>query len=87
MATIDDAIIARAAAFTGLTALIGSQPNMRLYPVLAPQNVTAPYLTYQQVSGPRVHAMGTDPGVVNPRMQFSVWGRTNTEAKTIALQV
>ena len=62
-------------------------PNMRLYPAVAPQNVAAPYVTYQQISGPRIHAMGADPGVVNPRMQFSVWGRTNTEAKTVALQV
>jgi hypothetical protein len=85
--TIDDAIVARAAAFSGLTGLIGAQPNMKLYPAVAPQNAVAPYVTYQQISGPRIHAMGADPGVVNPRMQFTVWGRTNTEAKNVGLQV
>jgi len=85
--SIDDAIVARAAAFGGLTALIGPQPAMRLYPTMAPQNAVPPYVTYQQISGPRIHAMGVDPGVASPRFQFSVWGLTNTEAKTVALQV
>lgn len=87
MSTIDDAIVARAGAFGGLTALIAAPPDMRLSPANAPQNVDAPYVVYQQISGPRIHAMGADPGVVNPRMQFTVWGRTNTEAKTVGLQI
>lgn len=82
---LDEAIYAKADAHAGLEALIGAPP--RLYPNIAPQNVAAPYVTYQQVSGPRIHAMGSDPGVVNPRVQFSVWGKTNTEARDVAIQV
>jgi uncharacterized protein DUF3168 len=83
--SIDDAIYAKADSHAGLEALIGAPP--RLYPMVAPQNAVTPYVTYQQISGPRVHAMGTDPGVASPRFQFSAWGATNTEAKTVALQL
>lgn len=85
MPSIDDAIYAKADSHGGLEGLIGSPP--RLYPMIAPQNVAAPYVTYQQISGQRIHAMGTDPGVANPRFQFSAWAATNTEAKNIALQL
>jgi len=88
VSTIDDAIIARAAATAALTAVIGAQPNMRLYPPDAvPQNPATPYVAYHLISGPRVHAMGSDPGLAHPRFQFSCWGGTNTEAKNCALQV
>jgi hypothetical protein len=83
--SIDEAIYARADSHAGLEAVIGSPP--RLYPMVAPQNATTPYATYQQISGPRVHAMGADPGVASPRFQFTAWGASNTEAKTVALQL
>lgn len=87
MSTIDDALVARAAAFSGLTALIGSAP-MRLYPVdAATQNALRPYAIYQLISGPREHAMNADPGMVHARFQFSCWGDTSTDAKTLADQV
>jgi hypothetical protein len=82
---LDEAIYAKADAHAGLEGLIGAPP--RLYPMVAPQNGTAPYATYQQISGPRVHAMGTDPGVASPRYQFSAWGTSNSEAKLIAIQL
>lgn len=87
MSTIDDALVARAAAFAGLTALIGSAP-MRLYPIgAASQNSARPYVTYQLISGPRVHAMGSDPGVAHPRFQLSCWDDTSTGARNVADQV
>src|SRR6202165_5895011 len=88
MSTIDDAIITRAAATGALTALIGAQPNMRLYPPdSVPQNPTTPYVVYHLIGAPRVHAMGVDPGQVRSRFQFSCWADTNTDAKNVALQV
>jgi hypothetical protein len=88
VSTIDDALIARAAAFAGLTGLIGIQPNMRLYPVDAvTQNADRPYATYQLISGPPEHAMGSDPGMVRARFQFSCWGDTSTDARSVGDQV
>lgn len=86
MATIEDAIFTRGSTFGGLTALLGTNPT-RLYPVQAPQNAVAPYVTYQMISGPREHAMGSDPGVAHPRFQFSPWAKTRTEAKAITVQL
>jgi len=86
MPTIEDAIFARGSTFSGLTALLGVNPT-RLYPVQAPQGAVPPYVTYQLISNPREHAMGADPGVAHPRFQFTPFGRTRTEAKTVTLQL
>jgi hypothetical protein len=69
--------------YAGLTALIGT----RIYPVLEPQNVKYPALVFQQISGPRVHAMGDDPGITYPRYQFTAWAEKHTEAVAVAKQV
>lgn len=88
MSTIDDALVARAATVPGLTGLIGTQPNMRLYPVdTASQNAARPYVTFQQISGPPEHAMGADPGMVRARYQFDCWADTSTDALTLSDQV
>jgi len=81
--SIEDAIFTRGSTFGGLTALIGT----RIYPVQAPQNAIAPYVTYQMISNPREHAMGADPGVAHPRFQFSPFATTRTAAKAITLQL
>ncbi|SRR6266704_3688994 len=84
MSSIDDALVTRGAAFGALTALIGA----RLYPIdAAPQNAVTPYVVYQQISGPRQHAMGSEPGVASPRFQFSCWGDTSTDARNVGDQV
>lgn len=89
MSTIDDALIARAAAFAGLTALIGTQPDMRLYPAdSAPQGGVRPFVVYQQISPTdRAHAMGSDPGSVKARFQFTCWGDTDTSCRDVGDQV
>jgi hypothetical protein len=88
MSTIDDALVARAAAFGALTALIGSGANMRFFPAgAAPQNATRPFVTYQMVSGPREHAMGADPGMVRGRFQLTAWDDTSTGARNVGDQL
>jgi uncharacterized protein DUF3168 len=85
--SIDDALVARAQGFATLTALIGSAP-MRLYPAdAASQNVARPYVVYQLISGPRGHAMGADPGTVRARVQFTCWGDTSTDCRSVADQI
>jgi hypothetical protein len=87
VSTIDDALIARAAAYGNLTALIGTSP-MRLYAVdAATQNAARPYVTYQLITDPREHAMGSDPGMVRARFQLSCWGDASTDCRTVADQL
>lgn len=83
--SIEDAIYAKADSHAGLEALIGAPP--RLYYVQADQKAVTPYVVYQMISNPREHAMGADPGVAHPRFQFSVFGKTASEAKDVTLQV
>jgi hypothetical protein len=70
-------------AYAGLTALIGT----RIYPLQLPQNAKYPAVAYQQISGPRIHAMGTDPGMTYPRYQFTCWGDDHDDAAAIAKQI
>lgn len=60
----------------------------RVYPDLAPDPVTKPYIVYQQAGGSAVQFVGTDvPSKKNSRMQVSVWGETRAQVSALAVQV
>ena len=60
----------------------------RVYPDLAPDPVTKPYIVYQQVGGAAVQFVGADvPSKKNSRMQVSVWGETRAQVSALAVQV
>ena len=69
--------------YSGLAALI----SIRIYPLILPQTPTYPAVVWQQISGPRVHAMGDDPGITSPRYQFTCYGATHADAVAVAKQV
>ena len=81
--TIETALYSYLKDFAGLYALVST----RIYPLILPQNPTLPAVAYQQISGPRVHAMGNDPGITYPRYQFSCWGSTPASAAAVAQQI
>lgn len=85
MASIEAAIETRAAAFAGLTALIGTAPT-RFYPVEARQGAVLPFVTYQVVTAPRVHVMSADKDA-QPRVQMDVWASTWTSARAVRDQL
>lgn len=63
-----------------LNTLIGG----RIYPLVAPQNVTIPFTTYQVVNGRSYQCMGGDIYQENNRFQIDVYSKTYSEVKTIA---
>lgn len=67
----------------GLIALTST----RIYPDDLPQSPTYPAVVFNMISGPRVHAMGSDPGLTYPRYEFTCWGSTKASARAVALQV
>lgn len=85
---IQEAIVARLAAVSGLTALIGTQPTMRCYPRLAPQRPTYPIVVYTR-SEPeeRERAMGSDPGLVHSHWAFVVVDSNVTMVRNVAEQL
>lgn len=83
MAYLEEALVSALEGHAGLSALIGS----RIYPLMIPQGAALPAVTYQRVSGERIHAMVDDPGLASPRIQVDAWGSTYASAKAVAAQV
>lgn len=63
-----------------VTGLIGD----RMYPVRAPQAPVKPYITYQRVSGQRLHDLDGALGWARPRFQLDCWATTYLGALTLA---
>lgn len=68
---------------TVLTALTSD----RIYPLIAPQGASVPFITYQQISNPKIHAMQADPSIWQPRFQLNSFADTYAGAKAVAKQV
>ena len=83
---IEEAIVTKASQTSGLTALIGTSP-MRFHPQLLPQNPVYPAVTYTCISSPREILMGSDPGLVAARWQFSAWDATYKGVRDLAEQL
>jgi hypothetical protein len=76
---IDEALRARLVAVAGVSS--------RVYPAKLPQAPTLPAVTYQRVTGNRVHSTQGPSGLANPRYQVDVWARTYVEMLTVAKAV
>lgn len=60
----------------------------RVYPDVAPELATRPYITYQQVGGDAVNFLeSTIPSKANARVQVTVWGDTRAQVAALAKQV
>lgn len=67
-----------------LTTSLGST---NIFPMVIPQESPLPAVTYQEISEPWVHAMGSDPGLRSPRYQISIWSTSYSQAKSISKTV
>lgn len=72
---------------TGVTGIIGVVPDDRIFPMVLPQQVTLPALTYYQVGQMGFHASGKDPNIASVDMQVSSWSTSYTEVQGLARQV
>lgn len=81
--TIEEALEHQLKSAAGLVALVQD----RIYPGVAPQAVTIPYVTYQKTGDPRIHLMGADPDLSAPRFLVKSWGKTMGSAMAVAAQV
>lgn len=71
---------------SSLMALVGngdSPLTCRIYPMLLPQNYTAPAMTYQRVSGQRLQNLSGPSGRAMPRIQFDIYANTYTSARAV----
>ena len=58
--------------------------NERVYPMVAPQNVVKPYLTYQVISGLKLQCMGGQIYQGDYRMQIDCFSLTYSNVKAIS---
>ena len=73
-----------ASIYSTLTSLVSG----RVYPDIAPENVTKPYITYQQVGGQSVNFTDpTVPSLKNGRWQINCWATTRTAAAALSRSV
>ena len=73
---------------SSLYTILANRVSNRAYPVIAPANVAAPYITYQQIGGAAlVELPGDLPDMRNARVQVNVWGRSKEEAVALMLQI
>ena len=84
MADLQDAVRTRLTAHAGTAALIGT-PG-RAYFMMLPQDATYPASVVQQISGPRIHAMGSDTDKWEGRVQVRACAKTRAGAKALAEQ-
>lgn len=72
-----------------LAAQIGSAVGGRVYPILAPQPSTLPYITYQRISNSvnNVLSGNGNPPIDNTRFQVDVWDVSYAAAQATAAAV
>jgi len=64
------------AADAAITALVGTAPTTRIYPLSLPQRPTLPALTYSWISATRIPVMDAPIGMASPRVQVDCWADT-----------
>jgi len=84
--SIESGLVAYLKTDTDLMVLVGngdSPITCRIYPVRLPQNWTAPAITYQRISGSRLHHLNGPAGRAHPRIQFDIMGDTYASVRSV----
>jgi len=66
-----------------ITALVSN----RIYPLLLPQEVTYPAISFQLISSQRIHDIGGPTGRAHPRIQIDCWAETYSGVKDLSNEV
>lgn len=79
----EEALFAHLKDCTGLKSLI----NERIYPLILPQKAVLPAITYQKISGERLHKLQGDTGFTRSIYQMSCWAENYAQCKAVAEQL
>ena len=72
------------ALYSRLSSQLSSAVGTRIYPLVAPQKTTLPYLTYSKVSAVKQYTHSGSASLSNDRIQISVFSTGYLAGKTIA---
>ena len=82
---IEQALLAKFQATAGITALVGTSTNARIYYAgRVPQNAICPYIVIQEISALRLHSHNGSSGLVTSRIQISCFDDSYIDVKTLA---
>lgn len=59
----------------------------RVFPLMIPQNISLPVVTYQKISGERLHYLQGDTGYTVPVFQISARAETYAQCKALAEEI
>lgn len=59
----------------------------RIYPVIAPDKATCPYVVYQVIFSNSENVLDGSTGLINTRIQFDVYSKVYGEAKQLFAQL
>jgi len=80
---LETAIFKHLSTYAGLTALVEN----RIYPLILPDVVTYPAVTFQMISGVDDHCINEDPDNTEARIQFTAWGKTAADVRNVQAQI
>lgn len=80
---IEEALFTELSGDSDISASVGT----RIYPSIAPQNATTPFIIYSKIAETYDHAMSVDPNIKSPRYQISAYSTSYLEAKTVSKNV
>jgi hypothetical protein len=66
---------------------VKSRVNTRIYPVVMPQDVTLPAVSYQRISANPINYLGGYTGLKNADIVINAWGKSYDELKTLASKI
>jgi hypothetical protein len=66
---------------------IKQRVNTRIYPVVMPQDVTLPAISYQRISSDPANTLSGFSGLKQSSVAINAWARTYDEAKQIAAEI
>ncbi len=66
---------------------INRRVNTRIYPIVMPQDVTLPAITYQRISAQMINDLGGYSNLENPHIAINCWALGYAEAKVMANEV
>lgn len=61
--------------------------NTRIYPVVMPQDVALPAITYQRISAEKLTTLSGYTGLANPHIVITAWAAGYDDAKAIGAAV
>jgi len=68
-------------------ATVARKINTRIYPVVLPQDVQLPAVSYQRISAEKVNHLGGYSGLSNPHIVINSWGPRYDDVKALASDI